>query len=186
MTTAGRIGSRAGSPGSHTLSCPSSSCSLDYYIEAARCARKPRRKPTLPTPTGRRLGRSRTLTASHLLARAQVPGLCDRVSPPAASGPRRTAVTLTAAAPPSPPPPPPSARRVALRRRPPSCAPLSLHATPGVRRRRCLLLVRAVGMCACVCVAAAAWVVVTLSTLVSPRLPGGNFWLESVFPSSKE
>ena len=173
MTTAGRIGSRAGSPGSHTLSCPSSSCSLDYYIEAARCARKPRRKPTLPTPTGRRLGRSRTLTASHLLARAQVPGLCDRVSPPAASGPRRTAVTLTAAAPPSPPPPPPS-------------APLSLPATPGVRRRRCLLLVRAVGMCACVCVAAAAWVVVTLSTLVSPRLPGGNFWLESVFPSSKE
>ena len=83
MTTADLIGSRADSPGSHTLSCTSSSCSLDYYIDAARCARKPRRKPALPTPTGRRLGRSRTLlTASHFVARAQAAGFCGKAPPP--------------------------------------------------------------------------------------------------------
>lgn len=132
MTTADLIGSRADSPGSHILSCTSSSCSLDYYIDAARCACKPRRKPSLPTPTGRRLGRSRTLlTASHFVARAQAAGFCGKAPPPAASpSPRRTAVTLRHGA---PSPAHRHRRRArAVARRPPSPPP-SLPAAPGVR-----------------------------------------------------
>ena len=101
MTTTGRAGSRADSPGSHTLSPPSSSCSLDYYIDAARCAlATPAATPPCLEVPDRPAARSpRTLlTTVHFLARAQVPGLCDRAPPPAAPSPRRTAVTLTAAA----------------------------------------------------------------------------------------
>ena len=176
MTTTGRAGSLADSPGSHTLSPPSSSCSLDYYIDAARCAlATPAATPPCLEVPDRPAARSpRTLlTTVHFLARAQVPGLCDRAPPPAAPSPRRTAVTLTAAAPPSPPPPPPSARRVARRRRPPSPAPPSPSATPGVRRRRFLLLLRALGMCACV---GGLWRPACRLHVVSlsPRLPGGG------------
>ena len=101
MTTADLIGSRADSPGSHTLSCTSSSCSLDYYIDAARCAlaTPAATPPCLEVPDRPAASSPRTLlTTVHLLARAQVPGLCDRAPPPAAPSPRRTAVTLTAAA----------------------------------------------------------------------------------------
>ena len=101
MTTTGRAGSRADSPGSHTLSPPSSSCSLDYYIDAARCAlaTPAATPPCLEVPDRPAASSPRTLlTTVHLLARAQVPGLCDRAPPPAAPSPRRTAVTLTAAA----------------------------------------------------------------------------------------
>ena len=150
MTTTGRAGSRADSPGSHTLSPPSSSCSLDYYIDAARCAlaTPAATPPCLEVPDRPAASSPRTLlTTVHLLARAQVPGLCDRAPPPAAPSPRRTAVHPHRGGPPSPTPPPPSARRVARRRRPPSPAPPSPSATPGVRRRRFLLLLY---LCVCV------------------------------------
>ena len=172
MTTTGRAGSRADSPGSHTLSPPSSSCSLDYYIDAARCALAPpaATPPCLEVPDRPAASSPRTLlTTVHLLARAQVPGRCDRAPPPAAPSPRRTAVTLTAAAHPAQ-----RHRRrarggslaVAARRR-----PLRRRRPP---RRACvggdfLLLVRALGTCVCVSAGAACLSCVRVESLLASR-----------------